>query len=66
MSKKKKTGSKTPSTSTHKTNASIDERPTKGKVPKRINKAVRERIKRELLNEFSIELADSLEQFARL
>lgn len=54
-------GSKTPSTSTHEANASVDERSRKGKVPKRINKAVRERLKREHLNELFIELADSLE-----
>ncbi|WZZ81289.1 hypothetical protein YC2023_101861 [Brassica napus] len=35
--------------------------PRKGKVPKRINKAVRERIICEHLNELFIELADSLE-----
>nr|VDD30270.1 unnamed protein product [Brassica oleracea] len=34
--------------------------PRKGKVPKRINKAVRERIICEHLNELFIELADSL------
>ncbi|CAH8350643.1 unnamed protein product [Eruca vesicaria subsp. sativa] len=52
-------GSKTPSTSTEE--ATIDERSRKGKVPKRINKAVRERLKREHLNELFIELADTLE-----
>ena len=35
-------------------------RSRKGKVPKRINKAVRERLKREHLNELFIELADTL------
>ncbi|KAG2291691.1 hypothetical protein Bca52824_038360 [Brassica carinata] len=35
--------------------------PRKGKVPKRINKAVRERIICEHLNELFIELANSLE-----
>ncbi|KAH0864687.1 hypothetical protein HID58_081898, partial [Brassica napus] len=73
--KKKKTGSKTPSISTNEANASVGERhlfiflhlfaaaymPRKGKVPKRINKAVRERIICEHLNELFIELADSLE-----
>ncbi|KAJ4895634.1 Transcription factor bHLH47 [Raphanus sativus] len=55
-------GSKTPSTSTHEANAPpVDERSRKGKVPKRINKAVRERLKREQLNDLFIELADSLE-----
>ncbi|KAF8094936.1 hypothetical protein N665_0348s0019 [Sinapis alba] len=56
-------GSKFPSTSTHEANASsVDERSRKGKVvPKRLNKAVRERLKREHLNELFIELADSLE-----
>ncbi|KAG2327964.1 hypothetical protein Bca4012_037000 [Brassica carinata] len=54
-------GSKTPSTSTHEANGSVDERSRKGKVPKRINKAVRERLKREHLNDLFIELADSLE-----
>ncbi|ESQ45809.1 hypothetical protein EUTSA_v10010670mg [Eutrema salsugineum] len=54
-------GSKTPSTSTDEANASVDERSRKGKVPKRINKAVRERLKREHLNELFIELADTLE-----
>ncbi|KAJ0241676.1 Transcription factor bHLH47 [Hirschfeldia incana] len=54
-------GSKTPSTSSHEANVSVDERSRKGKVPKRINKAVRERLKREHLNELFIELADSLE-----
>uniref|UniRef100_A0A1J3FSK6 Transcription factor bHLH47 n=1 Tax=Noccaea caerulescens TaxID=107243 RepID=A0A1J3FSK6_NOCCA len=55
-------GSKTPSTSTDEANATIvDDRSKKGKVPKRINKAVRERLKREHLNELFIELADTLE-----
>ncbi|KAJ0240338.1 Transcription factor bHLH47 [Hirschfeldia incana] len=52
-------GSKTPSTS-DESHASVDERSRKGKVPKRINKAVRERLKREHLNELFIELADTL------
>ncbi|KAL0863581.1 hypothetical protein Bca101_042699 [Brassica carinata] len=52
---------KTPSTSTYEANASVDERPRKGKLPKRISKTVRERIKREHLNEFFIELSDSLD-----
>ncbi|CAH2065011.1 unnamed protein product, partial [Thlaspi arvense] len=56
-----KMGSKTPSTSTDEANGSVDERSRKGKVPKRINKAVRERLKREQLNELFIELADTLE-----
>lgn len=38
-------------------------RSRKGKVPKRINKAVRERLKREHLNELFIELADTLGKF---
>ncbi|KAL1218116.1 Transcription factor bHLH47 [Cardamine amara subsp. amara] len=56
-------GSKTPSTSTDEANATADEsnRCRKGKVPKRIHKAVRERLKREHLNELFIELADTLE-----
>ncbi|KAL0729733.1 hypothetical protein Bca4012_025826 [Brassica carinata] len=53
-------GSKSTSTS-DETHASLDERSRKGKVPKRINKAVRERLKREHLNELFIELADTLE-----
>ncbi|CAH8267793.1 unnamed protein product [Arabidopsis lyrata] len=53
--------SKTPSTSSDEANATADERCRKGKVPKRINKAVRERLKREHLNELFIELADTLE-----
>lgn len=58
----KKTGSKTPSTSDDDPHASVDQsRSRKGKVPKRINKAVRERLKREHLNELFIELADTLE-----
>ncbi|CAA7027799.1 unnamed protein product [Microthlaspi erraticum] len=56
-------GSKTPSTSTDEANTTttVDDRSKKGKVPKRINKAVRERLKREHLNELFIELADTLE-----
>ncbi|WZY70577.1 transcription factor bHLH47 isoform X1 [Brassica napus] len=57
----KKMGSKTPSTSDDDPHASVDQRSRKGKVPKRINKAVRERLKREHLNELFIELADTLE-----
>ncbi|KAF8045234.1 hypothetical protein N665_5377s0001 [Sinapis alba] len=53
-------GSKTPSTS-DEPHASVDERSRKGKVPKRVNKAVRERLKREHLNEIFIELADTVE-----
>ncbi|XP_010503369.1 PREDICTED: transcription factor bHLH47 [Camelina sativa] len=54
--------SKSPSTSSDEANATTaDERCKKGKVPKRINKAVRERLKREHLNELFIELADTLE-----
>jgi hypothetical protein len=55
--------SKTPSTSSDEANATADERCRKGKVPKRINKAVRERLKREHLNELFIELADTLGKF---
>ncbi|VVB04520.1 unnamed protein product [Arabis nemorensis] len=60
-------GSKTPSTSTDddERNAAtatvVDQRSRKGKVPKRINKAVRERLKREHLNELFIDLADNLD-----
>ncbi|EOA24658.1 hypothetical protein CARUB_v10017931mg [Capsella rubella] len=53
--------SKSPSTSSDEANVTADERCRKGKVPKRVNKAVRERLKREHLNELFIELADTLE-----
>ncbi|XP_010515069.1 PREDICTED: transcription factor bHLH47 isoform X2 [Camelina sativa] len=54
--------SKSPSTLSDEANApTADERCKKGQVPKRINKAVRERLKREHLNELFIELADTLE-----
>ncbi|CAN8278096.1 unnamed protein product [Cochlearia groenlandica] len=57
-------GSKTTSTSTDeeaKAITSVDERSKKGKVPKRANKAVRERLKREHLNDLFIDLAETLE-----